>query len=183
VSIISSALFRNGESKSISLFTASSTLKPDEVLSGYKKAREYFNSYRDESAKRELNRILESNASAAVKNKANLLKSFTVTPGFETLKDRFTYGEVASDPLLYRDCHVLWRGSAANVRTVSGKVLFEFLVGYDTRTIMEGAVTVELEFAADIYPAETLEVLGRVVPVSGDNFKLIGTGIHQIPVN
>ena len=158
-------------------------LTGSEVVSVYNKARQFFNARRDEAAIRELNRILESNASGAVKNKARLLKGYTETPGFDTLKDRFTYVEVAADPLLYRDCHVLWRGSAANVITGPGMVSFEFLVGYDTRTVMEGAVSVELDFPAEINTAEPLEVLGRVAPLSMDKFKLIGTGIHQKPGN
>ena len=155
----------------------------DEVVSLYNKARQLFNNRHDEAAKRELNRILESNASAAIKNKARLLKSYTETPGFDTLKDRFSYAEVNSDPLLYRDCHVLWRGSAANIRTSANMVSFEFLVGYDTRTVMEGTVIVELDFPAEINSSQPLEVLGRVVPLSASNFKLAGTGIHQTPGN
>ena len=152
----------------------------DEVVSLYGKARKLFNSRRDEAAKRELNRILESNASAAIKNKARILKSYTEAPGFDTLKDRFTYTEVASEPFLYRDCHVLWRGSAANVRSGPDRLNFDLLVGYDTHTVMEGAVPVELDFPAEINPAEALEVLGKVVPLPGDTFKIIGTGIHQL---
>jgi len=158
-------------------------LTSEQVISVYEKARKLFNTYHDEAARRELNRILESNASAAVKNKARILQSFLETPGFDTLKDRFSYAEVAADPLLYRGCHVLWRGSAANVRIEADKVGFEFLVGYDTRTVMEGAVAVELDFPAEINTVEPLEVLGRVVPLSVDKFKIAGTGIHQSPRN
>jgi tetratricopeptide (TPR) repeat protein len=154
-----------------------------EVLSHYNRARELFNKHQDEAARRELNRILESNASTAVKNKARLLRDYLETPGFDTLKDRFTYAEVAADPLLYRDCHVLWRGSAANLRTGDDRAGFEFLVGYDTRTVMEGTVTVELDFPAEINTAEPLEVLGRVVPLSTARFMIAGIGIHQSPQN
>ncbi|MDR0448812.1 MAG: tetratricopeptide repeat protein [Treponema sp.] len=152
-----------------------------QVLSMYQNARELFNKHRDEAAKRELNRILESNASRAIKNKARLLREYTEPPGFDTLKDHFSYAEVAADPLLYRDCHVLWRGSAANLRTGPNTVSFEFLVGYDTRIVMEGAVLVELDFPAEINTIEPLEVLGRVVPLSVDKFMIAGTGIHQSP--
>ena len=155
----------------------------DEVVSIYNKARRLFNTHHDEAAKKELNRILESNASSAVKNKARLLIGYMETPGFDTLKDKFTYADVVSDPLLYRDCYVLWRGSAANVRNSPNMVSFDFLVGYDTRTVMEGAVSVELDFPAEINTSETLEVLGRVIPLASDKFKLVGTGIHQIQRN
>jgi tetratricopeptide (TPR) repeat protein len=153
-------------------------LTRDQVLSSYTGARNFFNSYRDEAAKRELNRILESNASAAVKNKARLLKGYTEEPGFDSLKDRFSYKEVASDPLLYRDCYVLWKGSAANISTGPDKTSFDLLVGYDTRTVMEGAVTVELDFPAEL-TTEPLEVLGYIVPSGPEGFSIRGTGIHQ----
>ncbi|MDR1143014.1 MAG: tetratricopeptide repeat protein [Spirochaetaceae bacterium] len=153
-------------------------LTGDEVLSHYASARNFFNKYQDEAAKRELNRIIESNASAAVKNKARLLKGYTETPGFDTLKDRFSYGEVNADPLLYRDCYVLWKGSPANVSAGPDKTSFDLLVGYDTRTVMEGAVAVELDFPAAL-TTEPLEVLGSVVPLGPDRFYIRGTGIHQ----
>jgi hypothetical protein len=47
--------------------------------------------------------------------------------------------------------------------------------------ILEGAVTVELEFSADINTIEPLEVLGYVVPTTADKFIISGTGIHQSP--
>jgi tetratricopeptide (TPR) repeat protein len=158
-------------------------LTSDQVLASYTEARNLFNQYHDEKAKRELNRILESNASAPIKNKALLLRSYTQTPGFDTLKDHFTYTEVSGDPLLYRDCFVLWKGSAANIKTGEDKTSFDLLVGYDTRTIMEGAVTVELEFPTTINTVEPLEVLGYIVPTAVDKFIISGTGIHQSPSN
>jgi tetratricopeptide (TPR) repeat protein len=158
-------------------------LTREQVLAGYNHARKLFNQYHDERAKLELNRILESNASPTIKNKALLLKGYMEIPGFDTLKDHFTYTEVSRDPFLYRDCFVLWRGSAANIKTGPEKTSFDLLVGYDTRTIMEGVVTVELVFPADINPIEPLEVLGYVVPAAVDKFIISGTGIHQSPSN
>jgi tetratricopeptide (TPR) repeat protein len=159
-------------------------LTGDQVLSYYNEARALFNSYHDEGAKRNLNRILESNASSAIKNKARLLKSYTAVPGFDTLKDRFNYGEVAAEPVLYRDCYVLWRGVAANLENTDDKTGFDFLVGYDTRKIMEGAVPVELDFPAGINSSEPLEVLGQIVLLKDDGkdrFMLRGVAIHQGP--
>jgi tetratricopeptide (TPR) repeat protein len=154
-------------------------LTHDQVLAGYGEARELFNKYRDEAAKRELNRILESNASAGIKNKARLLKSYMEIPGFGSLKDRFGYAEVAADPLLYRDCFVLWRGSAANIQGKGERTSFDLLVGYDTRTVMEGTVRVELDFPAELNTREPLEVLGSVVPLAADRFMIRASGVHQ----
>ena len=158
-------------------------LTRDEVISCYNEARSFFNEYHDEKAKRSLNRLLESNASAAVKNKARLLKSYTAVPGFDTLKDHFRYGEVLQEPLLYRDCYVVWKGMAANLEKTGNAASFDLLVGYDTRTVMEGTVAVEFTFPADINTALPLEVLGKVVIVPGaeGRFTLEAAGIHQRP--
>jgi tetratricopeptide (TPR) repeat protein len=158
-------------------------LSGGQVISHYNQARKFFNEFRDEAAKRELNRILESNASTAIKNRARLLREFTTTPDFSTLKDHFTYAEVSADPLLYRDCHVRWRGSAANVKVGTGTVSFVFLVGYDTKAVVEGFIPVELDFPANIDPGQPLEVLGRIVPLGVDKFMIASTGIHQSPAN
>jgi tetratricopeptide (TPR) repeat protein len=158
-------------------------LTVDEVISCYNEARLFFNKYRDEKAKYNLNRLLESNASTAVKNKARLLKSFTAAPGFDTLKDRFSYTEVNGESVLYRDCYVIWKGMAANIVREEDRTSFDLLVGYDTRTVMEGAVRVEMAFPADINAALPLEVLGKIIILSGNSaFILEAAGIHQIPV-
>ncbi|MDR2767553.1 MAG: tetratricopeptide repeat protein [Treponema sp.] len=158
-------------------------LTRDQVLAAYRGARDAFNSYHDEQAKRLLNRILESNASTAIKNKARLLKSHTETPGFDNLKDRFSYAEVSREPLLYRDCFVIWRGTAANVQAESDKTVFDLLVGYDTRKTMEGAVAVELNFPSAVDTAVPLDVLGAVIPLTGGGFMIRATGIHQSPAD
>ncbi|MDR2071831.1 MAG: tetratricopeptide repeat protein [Spirochaetaceae bacterium] len=155
----------------------------DQVISYYTNARKLFNQYRDEAAKRELNRLLESNASAAVKNKARLLMGYTATPDFNTLKDRFSYEEVFKEPALYRDCYVLWHGMAVNLEYGPDKTSFDFMVGYDSKHVLEGIVPVELHFPAAIQGDEPLEILGRIILLPGDaqKFMLEGAAIHQAP--
>jgi tetratricopeptide (TPR) repeat protein len=151
-----------------------------EVIDLYNEARVFFNDYRDEKAKYNLNRILESNASPAIKNKAGLLKSYTAVPGFDSLKDFFGYTEVAAEPVLYRDCYVVWKGMAANVAQAEHSASFDLLVGYDTRRIMEGAVNVTLSFPAEVNASAPLEVLGKIALLPGDRFMLEAVGIHQL---
>jgi tetratricopeptide (TPR) repeat protein len=151
-----------------------------EVIGLYNEARVFFNEYRDEKTKYNLNHILESNASPAIKNKATLLKSYTAVPGFDSLKDFFGYKEVAAEPVLYRDCYVVWKGMAANVEQNEHSASFDLLVGYDTRRVMEGAVSVTLNFPAEVNLSVPLEVLGKIVIVSGDRFMLEAVGIHQL---
>jgi hypothetical protein len=158
-------------------------LTRNQVLELYETAMKLFAAYRDEAAKVPLNRLIESNASEPVKNKARLLMSYMEPPGFDTLKDRFPYAEVSRDPLLYRDCYVIWRGMAANLTEGENSTAFEFLVGYDTRRILEGRVQVSFDKAVVINPERPLEVLGRVIPVVSaggeERVRLEGIALHQ----
>jgi tetratricopeptide (TPR) repeat protein len=159
-------------------------LTRNDVLNTYGEARNLFTHYRDEAAKVALNRILESNASEAVKNKARVLFSYTETPGFDTLRDRFTYGEIIKEPVLYRDCYVVWRGMATNLDIQQNATSLDFLVGYDTRSTLEGIVPVVFNFSVAVNPDRPLEILGRVVPVlsanaSGQDIRLEGVALHQ----
>jgi tetratricopeptide (TPR) repeat protein len=153
-----------------------------QVLDAYAEGREFFAEGRDEAAKVALNRVLESNASEPVKNKARLLLSYTELPGFDTLKDRYSYQEVRADPPLYRDCYVIWRGMAANVEQLDRGVLLDFLVGYDTRTTLQGTVPVRFEVSLAVDPERPLEILGRVIPVTSagqESLRLEGIAVHQ----
>jgi tetratricopeptide (TPR) repeat protein len=159
-------------------------LTRNDVLNTYEEARNLFTHYRDEAAKVPLNRILESNASEAVKNKARILFSYTETPGFDTLRDRFAYGEIKKEPALYRDCYVIWRGMATNLDIQQNITTLDFLVGYDTRNTLEGIVPVVFNFSVAVNPGRPLEILGRVVPVlsagaSGQDIRLEGVALHQ----
>jgi hypothetical protein len=149
-------------------------LTRDQVLNEYNEAVKFFTEYRDEAARVRLNRILESNASEPIKNRARLLIPYMETPGFDTLKDRFSYSEVAREPFIYRDCHVIWRGMASHLSVEQNHTSFDFLVGYDTRRTMEGIVQVDYDFAIPVNPEFPVEILGRVVIVPSDR----GAGIR-----
>jgi len=148
------------------------------VLDEFEEARRLFLDYRDEAAKVRINRILESNASVAVKQKARLLAEYAAVPGFDTLKDRIPYSEAVKDSALYRDVHIVWRGMATNLREGEKTTDFDLLVGYDTRSKLEGIVPVRFDFAVKVDVERPLEVLGRVVPV-GEKLRLVGVSLHQ----
>ncbi|MDR3337873.1 MAG: tetratricopeptide repeat protein [Treponema sp.] len=157
-------------------------LTRNEVLTVYSKAQSLFSQFRDEAAKVELNRLIESNASEGIKNKARLLMSYTGLPGFDTLKDQYRYGQVINEPPLFRDCYVIWQGMAANLVTEENGTSFNLLVGYDTKTTLEGIVPVYFDFVIPINTERPLEVLGKVIPVStakGLDIKLQGVAVHQ----
>jgi tetratricopeptide (TPR) repeat protein len=155
-----------------------------QALDAYDRALSLFTEYRDEAAKYQLNRILESNASPGLKNKSRILLSYTEVPRFDTFvsKDNFSYAEVIQDPFLYRDCHVIWRGMATNMEVLQNLTAFDFLVGYDTRKTLEGIVPVVFDKVISLNPEKPLEVLGRIVPVPTDkglDIRLEGAAIHQ----
>jgi hypothetical protein len=104
-------------------------------------------------------------------------------PGFDTLRDRFTYAEVMKEPPLYRDCYVIWRGMAANLESLQNITTFNFLVGYDTRTSLEGIVPVVfVNSAVPINTERPLEVLAKIIPVinpGGMDIRLEGVAVHQ----
>jgi tetratricopeptide (TPR) repeat protein len=153
-----------------------------QVLSDYEKAQALFTTYNDEKAKVLFNRILESNASESIKTKAITLLSYMDVPGFDTLKDRIPFNEVMKDPFLYRDCYVIWQGMATNLVVEENSTLFDFLVGYDTRSKLEGVVLARFNFSVAVNPEKPLEILGRIVPAeNGENVSIEGTAIHQRP--
>lgn len=155
-------------------------LSSREVDQYFERARKLFRAYRDERARVALNHILQSNASDAVKAKAEDLKEYLVVPGFDSLEDRIPFEEVHQDPSLYVGCHVIWRGMAANISGSDGTTRFDLLVGYDSKSTLRGIVPVKLSFASAIESDRPLEVLGRIeiAPESG-RLKLEGLAIHQ----
>jgi tetratricopeptide (TPR) repeat protein len=154
-------------------------LSESEIEDGFAKAKRHLLAYRDNLAIREINRILLSNASAYVKEKARLLKSFVRTPDFTTIRDPFEFREVAANPALYRDGFVLWRGKVANVRIGEQAIRFDLLVGYQDQRELEGIVPVLLEFAADLDDGIAVEVLARL---SGEDSQIVldAISIHRL---
>jgi tetratricopeptide (TPR) repeat protein len=158
-------------------------LTDKEILAAFEKGRELFNRHRDDAARVEMNRIFDSNATDAVKNKARILTSYMEDSDFASLKDRFSFAEVKADPYLYRDCSVIWRGMAANLETADAETAFNLLVGYETRARLEGIARVRFAYALNVHAERPLEVLGKVVPVangSQTDVELRGVAIHEI---
>ena len=158
-------------------------LTRDQALGLYDRALSLFTSYRDEAAKINLNRILESNASEGLRNKSRLLLTYMEVPGFDNFKrsDNVSFSDVRDEPVIYRDVYVIWRGMATNVEITDEYTRFDFLAGYDTRKTLEGIVTVVFDRPVALNSERPLEVLGKVVLLDGDssNFRLEGVAIHQ----
>lgn len=157
-------------------------LKEEEIINIFEKAKDYLYQYRDNLALHEINKLLNSNASLAVKERAKALKSFVQTPDFTTIKDSFAFNTVRQDPLLYKDCFVLWKGKVVNLMVDEQKIRFNFLIGYHEEKELQGIVTVELDFAAKVENGYSYEILGQVV-LAEDKIKLKGISLHRIVVD
>jgi tetratricopeptide (TPR) repeat protein len=157
-------------------------LTRDQATGLYDRALSLFSSYRDEAAKINLNRILESNASEGLKNRARLMMVNMQVPGFDNFNrnDNPTFSAVNSEPVIYRDVHVIWRGLATNVEVTDEYTRFDLLVGYDTRTTLEGIIPVIFDKPVAINIMRPIEVLGRIVlAASYTDIRLEGVAIHQ----
>jgi hypothetical protein len=157
-------------------------LTRDQAVNLYDKALSLFTVYRDEAAKININRILESNASESIKNKSRLLLEYMEPPGFDSFKqnDNSSYTDVKNEPALYRDVHVIWRGMAVNIDVTEEYTSFDFLVGYDTRRTLEGIVKVFFSSPVSINSERPLEVLGKIkIDSSYTDISIEGVAIHQ----
>jgi hypothetical protein len=153
-------------------------LTEKQAISAFESAKDYFQGYRDNAALVEINRLLGSNASAGIKEKAKSLRAFVGKPDFRTIKDAPSYSEAQADPGLYDGCSVVWKGMAANVRAEEGTIAFDFLVGYQEKKRLEGIVPARMA-GADIPVDRPLEILA-VLKAGGRAFSMDCAAIHEL---
>jgi hypothetical protein len=161
---------------------SSYSLSEKEISETFETIKRYLLEYRDNLAIREINRLLLSNASTYVKEKARLMKTFVQEPDFSTIRDPFPYIDVQRNPALYVDSFVVWQGKAANVRIGDQQITFDLLVGYQDERELLGLVPVALSFAAAIENGDGIEILGKVevLPPPSGHIRLQGLSIHRI---
>jgi hypothetical protein len=158
---------------------ASFILTEKQVREGFDQVKRYLLQYRDNLATREINRLLASNASIYVKEKAKLLKTFVREPDFSNLRDSFPYSEVVRNPALFADCYVRWSGKVANAQVSPEAITFDLLVGYQDERELQGVVPVRLEFAFDLENGTAVEVLGKIALKDG-SIMLLGRSLHRL---
>ena len=150
------------------------------VKKAYNKALEFFEERRDNAAQRELNRVLNSQASLGLKQKARSLMSYFEAPGFDSLKDNFSYEEVAADTGLYLDCYVDWSGRASNLVQGENSLSFDLLVGYEDLKDLKGVVRADFDFlpSGGLDVEKPVRVLGKI-GLDGNKIVLKGRSIYQ----
>ena len=149
-------------------------LSESQIERTFAEIRDYFLAERDNLANREINRILHSNASSRLQERARTLQSYLNTPSFADFRDGFSYNEVVADPYLYDGSYVRWRGRASNIDISDDRILFDFLVGYDDGRQLDGIVPVHFDFAVRVDSRYALELLGRVEQVNDGSIMLHG---------
>lgn len=152
-----------------------------DIENRFRQLGDYFRAGRDNMVRREVNRILLSNASFPVREKAKQLLPYLKTPTFAEFSDNFVYSEVTAEPALYSGCHVIWKGAVSNLTVGETSIQFDLLVGYETSRVMEGIVPVAVPFSVRIDPEKPIEVLGKVIPTRNITYPaaLEAVSIHQ----
>nr|WP_318659661.1 hypothetical protein [uncultured Treponema sp.] len=151
-----------------------------EIKKSYTKAAEAFHNYNDNAAQVEINRILNSNASAGIRQKARLLMEYLQEPTFDSLKENYEIEKVKETPELYLDCFVDWSGRIANVEQSENYMEFTLLVGYEDQKNVSGTVIVKLDYipVPELDGAKPVRVLGRI-SLDGDKIYLRGKSVYQ----
>ena len=114
------------------------TMTEKQVRQTFQKVKKEMLAFHDNLAVVEANRLLLSNASVPVKERARLLKSHAVRPSFTTVRDPFPYAVVLKEPPLYDGCAVVWRGKLANLSMGERSISFDLLVGYESEKELAG---------------------------------------------
>ncbi|NLC93600.1 MAG: hypothetical protein GX677_09100 [Treponema sp.] len=138
-------------------------LSDKEITDSYEKALSYFQNHRDNESQREINRILNSNASVSIKQKANILTEYLEVPTFDTLNFNPTVADVESDKLLYQDCWVSWQGRISDAYTnKDGSFECRLLVGYESMKKVDGIIDVIFDSDPAIQTDQPVRILGRI---------------------
>lgn len=155
-------------------------LSAKDIGKAYEDAQQYFQDFRDNAAQVEINRILNSNASVAIKQKARMLMTYLAEPTFDSLKDNYTYEQIAADPDLYLDCWVSWSGRISNAQLQGAGYQCDLLVGYETMERVEGIAPLHFDTAPSpaIDGERPVNVLAKITLENG-KLALAGKSVYQ----
>ncbi len=154
-------------------------MSEDQILSSLKTAQSFFDSYQDDRARVEINRILYSNASENIKQRARILASYLKEPDFTDFSNIFDYSEVKKNPYLYDGCYIRWKGRMSNLEMRDPGMNFDFLVGYETAQLLEGIVPVYTDFQVRLDSALPMEILGRIEVQDRQRFTIRVSSVHN----
>ncbi|AHH03093.1 Tetratricopeptide repeat family protein [Borrelia nietonii YOR] len=136
-------------------------LTETEIKNSFQKIKTHLKKGKDNFARIEINKILNSNASESIKLKAKNLASFISRPDFITFDDYLVLKEIKKNPLIYSNIYVKWEGITNNIEKKDNITYFDFYVGYNKNTL-EGIITTKTTFDIDINFKDCVEILGQI---------------------
>lgn len=83
-----------------------------------------------------------------------------------------------SESKLYNNCYIHWKGRLSNLLITENLIMFDFLVGYDEKKILEGIIPVIMNFGARIDSDFPIEVLGKIIETD-DGYFIEAVSVHQ----
>lgn len=169
----------NLQEKNLSTQSYLFILNDKQIKKSYTDALQYFQAHRDNMAQIEINRLLNSNASLPIKQKAQILKGFLESPTFDTLSDNPDYDKVQSEPYLYLDTYVAWGGKITNViQNNDGSFSCQLLVGYESGEVVVGIVNVKFPKSLNIAVDQPVKILGQI-SIEDKKVYLKGKSVYQ----
>ena len=142
-------------------------LSSSEVAKIYSEAQTLFQQGKDNDVQIKINKLLNSNASTAIKYKANLLLEYLEEPSFESFSNTFSYDDIKLDPYLYQNCWIILSGRISNVSITENIYFCDLLVGYEDMKKLEGIVPIEIKQPIQVDATQAIKVLGKVVLRNG----------------
>ncbi|AHH10291.1 Tetratricopeptide repeat family protein [Borrelia coriaceae ATCC 43381] len=136
-------------------------LTETEIKNSFQKIKTHLKKGKDNFARIEINKILNSNASESIKLKAKNLASFISRPDFITFNDFLILKEIKKNPLIYSNVYVKWEGIANNIEKKENITYFDFYVGYN-KNVLEGIIPTKTTFDIDINFKDCVEILGQI---------------------
>ena len=169
----------DAKEKDLSTQSYAFVLSNKEINKRYNNALQFFQNHRDNAAQVEVNVILNSDASVAVKKKARLLMGYFEIPDFDTITDVPSYADVAANPAVYLDCWVNWGGKISNAVTYEdGSYTCDLLVGDEALSKYEGTVRVRFDSTPAVDGSKAVKILGKLVLEDG-SVALAGRAVYQ----
>ena len=148
-------------------------LEGREIVESFEDAKKLFLDNKDNEARIEINRLLNSNASESVKEKARLLSGYLREPDFRYFKSTIHYKEVAVSPYLYNGCYVKWSGKITNIRIFENSETFDLLIGYESGKILDGIITVTAYFPIILDEEFSYDIIGQLQTENGISMKAV----------
>ncbi|WP_151060570.1 tetratricopeptide repeat protein [Borreliella turdi] len=136
-------------------------LTNDEIKNSFEKIKIYLKTGKDNFARVEINKILNSNASESIKLKAKNLASFISRPDFISFNEHLNLKDIKKDPFIYSNVYVKWEGVVNNIEKKDNIIQFDFYVGYN-KNVLSGIIPAKTTFDIDIDFKDSVEILGQI---------------------